>query len=126
MSYWPTSSRWLAACIVVFLGTMGLWRRWYSWREVSAGVQFQWKLWRRNRALWHLRHKIVGYPKKAILHHFGPPRTALMPARRALNGPPFLQTADLWYYPLPRQHAALAVRFERDIARSVEWIITPA
>ena len=73
-----------------------------------------------------LHDAILGNSKEAVAAVFGPPPTAVTPegARSSLSGrAPSYWQADTWYYPLdPREKRAMAVRFERGVAKDVEFI----
>jgi hypothetical protein len=77
-----------------------------------------------------LRSKLVGRGKTSVAATCGAPRTAaggnagkvVLGARRKRD---FWQ-ADTWYYPLDsRSQTAMAIRFEKGIARNVEFFDAP-
>ena len=74
-----------------------------------------------------LAEAIVGNTKAAVASVFGPPRSAAV--RGVVKGggksAPFWQ-ANTWYYPLPRRDAlAMAIEFDDDAARRVEFFRAP-
>jgi hypothetical protein len=82
-----------------------------------------------------LREMILGRSKASVAARFGPPRTAVMhAAARSSNssggipsaGPSAFWRADTWYYAFdPATQTAVAVRFENDVARAVEFFEAP-
>jgi hypothetical protein len=74
-----------------------------------------------------LRQAIVGKSKHIVAKVFGAPRTALFrnpsgPQAQQSSPPPFWQ-ADTWYYAIdPRERVAMAIRFDQELAREVEFI----
>jgi len=74
-----------------------------------------------------LADAIVGNTKAAVASVFGPPRTAAVRGVVKSGGksPAFWQ-ASTWYYPLPRNDAlAMAIEFDHDAARRVEFFRAP-
>ncbi len=71
-----------------------------------------------------LRGAIIGSAKGSVVAVFGPPRTALLGRNFTKLS---IWRAETWYYPLDRaERSAIAIRFERNIARDVEKIGVPA
>ena len=77
-----------------------------------------------------LRNKLVGRGKTSVAQTCGAPRTAaggtagqiLMGKNRRAD----FWKADTWYYPLDSQsQTAMAIRFEKGIARNVEFFEAP-
>jgi hypothetical protein len=74
-----------------------------------------------------LAEAIVGNSKEAVASVFGPPRSAAVrgSVKSAGKAPAFWQ-ATTWYYPLPRKDAlAMAIEFDQDAARRVEFFRAP-
>jgi hypothetical protein len=74
-----------------------------------------------------LAEAIVGNSKAAVASVFGPPRSAAMRGSVKSGGkaPAFWQ-ASTWYYPLPRNDAvAMAIEFDDDAAKQVEFFRAP-
>ncbi len=72
-----------------------------------------------------LADAIIGSPKCTILAVFGPPRTAVVSDSSDAAEPSFWQ-AQTWYYALPKNdRMAMAVRFDREMARSVDFFKPP-
>ena len=74
-----------------------------------------------------LAEAIVGNSKAAVASVFGPPRGAAVRGIVKSGGkaPAFWQ-ASTWYYPLPRNDAlAMAIEFDDDAARRVEFFRAP-
>ena len=72
-----------------------------------------------------IRDAIVGRGKSAVASHFGRPRTAAADSFRQIRSRDFWN-ADTWYYPIDtRTQTAMAVRFERGIARTIEFFEMP-
>jgi hypothetical protein len=74
-----------------------------------------------------LADAIVGNTKAAVASVFGPPRSAAVRGVVKAGGksPAFWQ-ASTWYYPLPRNDAlAMAIEFDHDAARRVEFFRAP-
>jgi len=72
-----------------------------------------------------LRERILGRPKAHIAAEFGPPRTAVFTSHAPVAQPAFWR-GDTWYYAIdPRTELAMAVTFENDQARVVEFFQTP-
>ena len=74
-----------------------------------------------------LADAIVGNTKAAVASVFGPPRSAAVRGVVKSGGksPAFWQ-ASTWYYPLPRNDAlAMAIEFDHDAARRVEFFRAP-
>ena len=74
-----------------------------------------------------LAEAIVGNTKAAVASVFGPPRSAAVRGvvKSAGKAPAFWQ-ASTWYYPLPRNDAlAMAIEFDDDSARRVEFFRAP-
>ena len=70
-----------------------------------------------------LHDAILGNSKEAVAAVFGPPPTAVTPEGSSSGRAPSYWQADTWYYPLdPREKRAMAVRFERGVAKDVEFI----
>ncbi len=70
-----------------------------------------------------IRDAILGRGKSAVAAVFGAPRTA---ANQRRSPRPDFWSADTWYYPIDTQHqTAMAVRFDRGIARHVDFFRTP-
>ncbi len=70
---------------------------------------------------------IIGNSKSAVAAVFGPPRSALVQGPVAIGGGAcaFMQ-ADTWYYPLPKNDGlAMAIEFDDDSARHVEFFTAP-
>ena len=62
-----------------------------------------------------LRDRILGLPKSSVAAELGPPRAAAL-----------LHSGDTWYYAIdPRRELAMAVVFENDEARAVEFFQSP-
>ena len=80
----------------------------------------------REQSLPMLAEAIVGSSKSAIASVFGPPRSAVvMHAAGAPAGATYWH-ADTWYYPLPKSGPlAMAIEFEGDDARRVEFLRAP-
>ncbi|MGH7213724.1 MAG: hypothetical protein ACREIT_03035 [Tepidisphaeraceae bacterium] len=78
-----------------------------------------------------LHDAIVGNTKQAVASVFGPPPTAtgwrrLAAASPGSSAPPAYLEADTWYYPIdPDRKRAMAIQFDRGLARRVEFIETP-
>src|SRR4051794_25674805 len=73
-----------------------------------------------------LRERILGRPKAHIAAEFGPPRTAAYLSDTAVAQPAFWR-GDTWYYAIdPNSELAMAVTFENDEARAVEFFQGPA
>ena len=73
----------------------------------------------------HLRERILGRPKAHIAAEFGPPRTAVFSSRTPLTQVAFWR-GDTWYYAIdPGTELAMAVTFENDQARTVEFFQAP-
>lgn len=74
-----------------------------------------------------LADAIVGNTKAAVASVFGPPRSAAVRGvvKSAAKSPAFWQ-ASTWYYPLPKNDAlAMAIEFDEDAARRVEFFRAP-
>ena len=74
-----------------------------------------------------LAEAIVGNSKAAVASVFGPPRSAAVrgAVKPAGKAPAFWQ-ASTWYYPLQRGDAlAMAIEFDDDSARRVEFFRAP-
>ena len=74
-----------------------------------------------------LAEAIVGNSKAAVASVFGPPRGAAVRGAVKPTGktPPYWQ-ANTWYYPLPRNDAlAMAIEFDDDNAKRVEFFRAP-
>ena len=74
-----------------------------------------------------LAEAIVGNTKAAVASVFGPPRSAAVRGviKTGSKAPPFWQ-ANTWYYPLPRNDAlAMAIEFDDDAAKRVEFFRAP-
>ena len=74
-----------------------------------------------------LAEAIVGNSKAAVASVFGPPRSAAVRGAVKPSGkaPPYWQ-ANTWYYPLPRNDAlAMAIEFDDDSAKRVEFFRAP-
>ena len=74
-----------------------------------------------------LAEAIVGNSKQAVASVFGPPRSAAVRGvvSPAGKSPAFWQ-ASTWYYPLPRNDTlAMAIEFDDDSARRVEFFRAP-
>jgi hypothetical protein len=75
-----------------------------------------------------LAEAIIGNTKAAVASVFGPPRSAALRGvvkADAASGPGYWQ-ATTWYYPLPRSDAlAMAIEFDDDSARRVEFFRAP-
>ena len=77
-----------------------------------------------ERPLGALRTAIVGSAKGAVHTVFGPPRTAML--RHAATPARSFWQADTWYYPLPKNGPlAMAIEFQGDDARRVEFLRAP-
>jgi hypothetical protein len=77
----------------------------------------------REESLPMLAEAIVGSSKSSVASVFGPPRSAVV--MQAMPGATYWQ-ADTWYYPLPKSGPlAMAIRFEGDDARHVEFLRAP-
>jgi hypothetical protein len=74
-----------------------------------------------------LAEAIVGNTKAAVASVFGPPRSAAVRGVVKSGGkPPAYWQASTWYYPLPRNDAlAMAIEFDDDAARRVEFFRAP-
>src|SRR4051812_45515748 len=73
-----------------------------------------------------LRELILGRPKAFIAAEFGPPRTAVFSSPTPVAQPAFWR-GDTWYYAIdPRSELAMAVTFENDQARAVEFFQAPS
>jgi hypothetical protein len=81
----------------------------------------------RERALPMLADAIVGNTKAAVASVFGPPRGAVLRDDDAGTGPArTFWDADTWYYPLPRTgKLAMAIEFDEDHARAVQFVGSP-
>ena len=74
-----------------------------------------------------LAEAIIGNTKAAVASVFGPPRSAALRGvvKAAPGGSAYWQ-ASTWYYPLPRSGAlAMAIEFDDDAARRVEFFHAP-
>lgn len=75
-----------------------------------------------------LAEAIIGNTKAAVASVFGPPRSAALRGvvkANAAVGPGYWQ-ATTWYYPLPRNNSlAMAIEFDHDAARRVEFFRAP-
>ena len=74
-----------------------------------------------------LAEAIVGNSKAAVASVFGPPRSAAVRGvvKSGAKAPAFWQ-ANTWYYPLPKNRAlAMAIEFDDDSARRVEFFRAP-
>jgi hypothetical protein len=73
-----------------------------------------------------LAEAIIGNTKAAVASVFGPPRSAAVRGVvKSGKGPAFWQ-ATTWYYPLPRERSlAMAIVFDDDAARRVEFFRAP-
>jgi hypothetical protein len=75
-----------------------------------------------------LADAIIGNTRAAVASVFGPPRSAALRGvvkANAASGPGYWQ-ATTWYYPLPRNNAlAMAIEFDADAARRVEFFRAP-
>jgi hypothetical protein len=75
-----------------------------------------------------LAEAIIGNTRAAVASVFGPPRSAALRGvvkANAGSGPGYWQ-ATTWYYPLPRNNAlAMAIEFDADAARRVEFFRAP-
>jgi hypothetical protein len=75
-----------------------------------------------------LAEAIIGNTKAAVASVFGPPRSAALRGvvkADAAKGPGYWQ-ATTWYYPLPRNDLlAMAIEFDQDNARRVEFFRAP-
>jgi hypothetical protein len=75
-----------------------------------------------------LAEAIIGNTKAAVASVFGPPRSAALRGvikANASSGPGYWQ-ATTWYYPLPRNDSmAMAIEFDDDSARRVEFFRAP-
>ena len=75
-----------------------------------------------------LAQAIIGNTKAAVASVFGPPRSAALRGvikANAGSGPGYWQ-ATTWYYPLPRNDAlAMAIEFDDESARRVEFFRAP-
>ena len=80
----------------------------------------------REQSLPMLAEAIVGSSKSAIASVFGAPRSAVvMHAAAVPSGATYWQ-ADTWYYPLPKSGPlAMAIQFDGDDARNVEFLRAP-
>ena len=79
----------------------------------------------RARSLPLLAEAIVGSSKATVAAVLGPPRSAVLASVAPAPTSTYWQ-ADTWYYPLPPEGpVAMAVRFDEDFARSVEFIAAP-
>ena len=74
-----------------------------------------------------LAEAIVGNTKAAVASVFGPPRSAAVRGLvKAAGKAPGYWQASTWYYPLPRNDAlAMAIEFDDDSARRVEFFRAP-
>ncbi len=80
---------------------------------------------RPERSLPTLADAIVGSSKSTIQAVFGPPRGAVISGPMPGGGITFWDSTT-WYYPLPRDgFIAMAILFDDDVARSVEFFETP-
>lgn len=80
----------------------------------------------RQRSLARLRWALMGNTKQAIVSIFGPPRTAVADGPVLPSAEPIFQ-ADTWYYPIDeRRRMAIAIQFNRNEVRQVEFLATPA
>jgi len=71
---------------------------------------------------------VVGQSRRAVLRLLGPPRTVMLAEREGKVAPsvPEYWQAHTWYYALSPHHPwAMAVRFDGDRARRVEFIALP-
>lgn len=75
-----------------------------------------------------LAEAIIGNTKAAVASVFGPPRSAALRGivkANAAAGPGYWQ-ATTWYYPMPRNNSlAMAIEFDADNARRVEFFRAP-
>ena len=75
-----------------------------------------------------LAEAIIGNTKAAVASVFGPPRSAALRGvvkANASSAPGYWQ-ATTWYYPLPRNNSlAMAIEFDADAARRVEFFRAP-
>ena len=81
---------------------------------------------RPRRSLSSLRTALLGRHKSAVAKALGPPRTATVGSPLAVGAaasePPSFLVADTWYYALDaRDRSAMAIQFEADRAREVEF-----
>lgn len=77
-----------------------------------------------------VRRTILGKSKAFIAAQFGPPRTAVVAGVAPPSSAPVGQTAfwraDTWYYAFDQaRQTAMAVSFQNDIARAVEFFEAP-
>jgi hypothetical protein len=80
----------------------------------------------REQSLPMLAEAIVGNNKSAIESVFGPPRSAVVMNSSSSTEATYWQ-AETWYYPLPKNdHLAMAIEFNGDDARRVEFLRAPA
>ena len=82
----------------------------------------------REESLPLLAEAIIGNTKAAVASVFGPPRSAALRGvvkANAGTGSGYWN-ATTWYYPLPRNNSlAMAIEFEEESARRVEFIRAP-
>jgi hypothetical protein len=79
----------------------------------------------RKESLPMLAESIIGSNKSAIASVFGPPRSAVIMHAAAASAATYWQ-ADTWYYPLPKSGPlAMAIEFNGDDARRVEFLRAP-
>ena len=80
----------------------------------------------REQSLPMLAEAIIGSNKSAIASVFGPPRSAVVMHAIASAGGATYWHADTWYYPLPKNGPlAMAIEFQGDDARRVEFLRAP-
>jgi hypothetical protein len=79
-----------------------------------------------TEALPMLAQAIVGSSKAAVAKVFGPPHIAVISSATPVITPATFWLADTWYYPMPRNGPlALAIRFDDDSARKVDFLGSP-
>ena len=80
----------------------------------------------RERSLPMLAEAIVGNTRGAVASVFGPPRTAVLSGPVSGIAEAAAWEAETWYYALERdQPLAMAIEFDRDGARHVEFFQAP-
>ena len=124
---------WMAASLAGMVTALLLARRPFFeslMRNVGGGAKAGRRIGRRpsaEQSLPMLAEAIVGNTKQAVASVFGPPRSAAVRGvvKSAGKSPAFWQ-ASTWYYPLPRNDAlAMAIEFDDDAARRVEFFRAP-
>jgi hypothetical protein len=100
----------LAPAVVMVLAKVSAARRFARGRRFSIPPEES-----GDRMLARLRSEIVGNGKRRIASMLGPPRVEQTGAE------------GTWYYPVDKKdHLAIAISFDRGLARDVEYVRSPA